>query len=102
MSRVFEWDEAKNQSNQHKHDGISFEEASRVFNDPLHISIQDRIENGERRWQTFGEVGGLVLLMVAHTLWEEDEDGEQIEVVRIISARKATRKERLWYENEHR
>jgi len=102
MTCVFEWDEVKNLSNQQKHDGISFEEASRVFDDPLHISIQDRVENGERRWQTFGEVGGLVLLMVAHTMWEENEDGEQIEVVRIISARKVTRKERLRYENEHR
>ena len=102
MSYVFEWDQAKNLTNQQKHDGISFEEASKVFGDPLHISIQDRVENGERRWQTFGEVGDLVLLMIAHTLWEEDEDGEQIEIVRIISARKATRKERLWYENAHR
>ena len=102
MSYVFEWDQAKNLSNQQKHDGISFEEATKVFDDPLCISIQDRIENGEQRSQTFGEVGGLVLLMVAHTLWEEDEDGEQTEIVRIISARKATRKERLWYEDEHR
>ncbi|MHB8528372.1 MAG: BrnT family toxin [Caulobacteraceae bacterium] len=46
----FEWDEAKNLSNQRKHDSVSFEEASQVFRDPLHVSVQDRIEGGEQRW----------------------------------------------------
>ena len=62
----FEWDEAKNLSNQRKHDGVSFEEAGRVFQDPLHVSVQDRIEDGERRWQTLGAVEGFVILVVAH------------------------------------
>ncbi len=36
----FEWDEAKNRSNQRKHDGVSFVEASQVFRDPLHVSAR--------------------------------------------------------------
>jgi uncharacterized DUF497 family protein len=45
---LFSWDETKNELNQQKH-GIRFEIAKLVFNDPLHISRQDRIENGEQR-----------------------------------------------------
>lgn len=97
----FEWDQAKNLSNQRKH-GVSFEEASQVFLDPLYVSAQDRIEGGERRWQTLGIVGGLLLLMVGHTVQEEDEGGAAVEAIRIISARRATRKERRRYEEENR
>ena len=83
-------------SSQSRQHGISFEEAVRVFADPMAVTRQDRIENGEQRWQTIGAVGGFTLLLVAHTLWD-DEAG--IEVVRIISARRADRKERRIYEN---
>ncbi len=96
----FEWDEAKNLVNQRKH-GVSFEVASRVFLDPLSISVKDRIEHGEERWRTYGEVEGIVLLMVAHTVYEKDEHGGTIEVIRIISARQASRKERQRYEEEN-
>ncbi|HEY5008247.1 MAG TPA: BrnT family toxin [Caulobacteraceae bacterium] len=96
----FEWDEAKNLSNQRKHDGVSFEEAQRVFEDPLHVSVQDRIEGGEQRWQTVGAVQGLVILVVAHTVTEQDSDGGSVEIIRIISARRATPRERRRYENE--
>ncbi len=96
----FEWDEAKDLSNQRKHDGVSFEEARQVFRDPLHISVQDRVEGGEQRWQTVGAVGGFVILVVAHTVTEEDADGGSVEVIRIISARRATPRERRRYENE--
>jgi len=96
----FEWDEAKNLSNQRKHDGVSFEEARQVFFDPLHISVQDRIENGEQRWQTLGAIPNLVILVVAHTYTEEDAEGGPVEVIRIISARRATPRERRRYENE--
>lgn len=58
--------------------------------------MQDRIENGEQRWQTIGMVGAYLLLLVAHTLRLEDED---IEVVRIISARRVDRAERKRYEH---
>jgi len=90
----FEWDVDKNVSNQTKH-GVSFELASEVFDDPLHVSVADRIEGGEQRWITLGLVEGIVILIVAHT-WHDDGDDE---VVRIISARRATRKERRSYEN---
>ena len=97
----FEWDEAKNLSNQRKHDGVSFEVALHVFQDPLHSSAQDRIEGGEQRWQTVGAVQGFVILVVAHTATEDDADGGSIEIIRIISARRATPRERRRYENEN-
>lgn len=100
ISVRFEWDQAKNLSNQRKHDGVSFEEARQVFEDPLHISVQDRIEGGEQRWQTIGAVQGFVILVVAHTVTEEDANGGTVEVIRIISARRATPRERRRYENE--
>ena len=96
----FEWDEAKNFANQRKH-GVSFEEASQVFLDPLFVSVKDRIEEGEQRWRTYGEVEGLLLMMVAHTVREEAGHGETTEVIRMISARYATRKERQRYEDEN-
>ena len=89
------WDRNKNRSNQAKHN-VSFEVASLVFEDPFHLSILERIEKGEECWQTLGVVGSVVVLLVAHTYAEEE--GE--EVVRIISARKATRKERQQYEED--
>ncbi|GGH13748.1 BrnT family toxin [Silvibacterium dinghuense] len=97
MPLRIEWDESKNRSNQRKH-GLSFEEASQVFHDPMQVSIQDRIENGERRWQTFGMVRGILLVMAAHTV-RDDPEAEM--VIRIISARRATRQERRFYENEN-
>ena len=92
--RYFEWDDRKAEANFNKH-GIRFEEAALVFNDPFALSEQDRIENGEQRWQTIGMAGGCLLLLVAHTV--RFEDG--IEVVRIISARRVDRKERRRYEH---
>ena len=97
-SPIFIWDEDKNLSNQRKH-GLSFEIAARVFLDPLHLSTQDRIENGEPRWQTVGQIDGLAVVLVAHTFFEERETEEPTEVIRIVSARPATRRERKQYEN---
>jgi len=91
---LFSWDERKNESNKRKH-GISFEAASLVFDDPLHISRLQRLEKGEQRWQTIGMAGGMLLLLVAHT-WEEPLLGEFH--IRIISARRASRLERKIYE----
>lgn len=96
----FEWDEAKNLSNRRKH-GVSFEEACEVFRDPLYVSVRDRIQDGEPRWQTLGMVEGVLLLTVAHTVREENDNGSVVEVIRIISARQATRKERRRYEDEN-
>ena len=75
---------------------VSFEIATRVFANPFAIVNQDRIENGERRWQTLVSVDGhLLLLLVTHTV-RDGEDGA--EVIRIISARRADSKERKHYE----
>jgi uncharacterized DUF497 family protein len=95
----FEWDEAKNLSNRRKH-GVSFEEASQVFLDPLYVSVKERAEDGEQRWQKFGIINGVMLLMVAHTVrevWGE----EGIDVIRIITARRADSQERRRYEDEN-
>jgi uncharacterized protein len=90
------WDENKNRINQQRH-RVSFETAQHVFDDPFHVSMQDRIENGEQRWQTLGLVHGVVVvLLVAHTY--TTSGGE--EAVRIISARKADRAERRIYEQQ--
>jgi uncharacterized protein len=86
------WDEAKSRSNQRKH-GISFDTASLVFLDPLHLSRQDRIVEAEERWQTIGMVNGVLLVLVAYTVVDEKQ-----EVIRIISARRVTRQERMEYE----
>jgi uncharacterized DUF497 family protein len=82
--------------------GVSFEIAMRAFADPFALAEQYRIEGGEARWQTLGMVEGRVLLLVAHTFRDEDEDGEAIEVIRIISTRAADRRERRRYEQETR
>lgn len=96
MKTIFEWDQAKAENNLRKHH-VSFETATRVFADPFALVEQDRIENGEHRWQALGAVDGYLLLLVAHTV-RDVEDGT--EVVRIISARRAAPKERKRYE-EH-
>jgi len=87
---------SKQESKQQGKTKVSFEVASIVFDDPLHLSRMDRIVDGEERWQTIGMVCGVLLLLVAHT-WE-DAEGEMI--VRVISARKADSHERKRYEEE--
>jgi uncharacterized DUF497 family protein len=91
----FEWDPMKARTNRRKH-GITFEEAVNVFDDPYALFDLDRTddETGELRWQAIGLVEGMVLVLVAHTVREE----HQGEVIRIISARRADRKERNRYE----
>src|SRR3546814_4681333 len=76
--------------------------AASAFADPFALSVHDRIEGGEQRWQTLGLVEGHLLLLVAHTVAEDDDDGEYVEIIHIISARKADRKERRRYEEERR
>ena len=101
MVTRFEWNAAKAATNLRKH-GVSFEIAMRVFADPFALTGPERIEGGERRWQTLGMVDGHVLLLVAHTVLEVNEHDQMIEVIRIISARAADRKERRRYEQEIR
>jgi len=93
ITRLFEWDEKKNEINFKKH-RIRFEEVKEVFDDPFAVVRQDRIENGEERWQTIGMTKNLVVVLVAHTLRYED-----CEIIRIISARKLDKKERRIYEH---
>jgi uncharacterized DUF497 family protein len=96
MKMRFEWDPTKAAANFRKH-GVSFQTAARVFADPDAFVEQDRIENGEERWQAVGVVEGVLMLMVAHTMRELDN----IEVIRIISARHANRTERRRYEEQN-
>jgi uncharacterized DUF497 family protein len=91
----FEWDPGKARTNQQKHD-VGFKDAMLVFDDPYALFEQDRVgEDGELRWQALGMAGGLVVLLVAHSVLEEGA------IVRLIPARRATRKERTRYEQTH-
>ena len=92
----FAWDERKNRANQRKH-GVSFQTASLVFDDPDQLTRQDREVDGEPRWQTIGFVNGIHVLLVAHTVHENEDENEDDELIRILSARKATRRERSMY-----
>jgi uncharacterized DUF497 family protein len=90
----FEWNEEKNKLNQDKH-GISFEEAKEIFEDPFQISKLDyRFSYFEERWITIGSTSKHKVLVVANLFFTDD--GE--EIIRIISARKANKKERDYYE----
>lgn len=87
----FEWDPQKANSNINKH-GVSFEEASTTFRDILSFTIDDPLHSKEEeRLVLIGMSSKNRLLVVVHTEREED--------VRIISARKATMKERNNYES---
>jgi len=87
----FECDNAKAQANLAKH-GVSFEEAASVFGDPLALTFSDPDHSvGEARFLTFGLSRNGRLLAVAHA-----ERGRNI--IRIISARRATRHEKGIYE----
>ncbi len=89
----YTWDENKNRRNIAKHK-ISFETAKLVFDDPFALSLQDRIVDREERWQTMGLIGGVAVVLVAYTFIGEENE----EIIRIISARKATSHERRQYE----
>jgi len=91
--RIFEWDEAKNAINRKKH-AIDFETAQLVFDDPLFVSFVERIDNGEERWHAIGMIENIILVVVVHTYRVERSD----EVIRIISARRATSHESKLYD----
>ncbi|MEH2273754.1 MAG: BrnT family toxin [Nostoc sp.] len=84
----FEWDKNKNQQNIQKH-GISFEEATQIFDGVVFTSIDERYDYEEIREISIGSIQGVVIITVAHT----DRNGK----IRLISARKATPKERRTY-----
>ena len=90
----FEWDEEKNKANIEDH-RISFEEAREVFFDPLHLSILDeRFDYFEERWITVGSLQVGTVVVVADLYFTNEAE----EIMRILSARKATRKECMQYE----
>jgi len=87
---IFEWDFKKAKTNIEKH-GVSFEEASTAFRDPLSLTIDDPLHSrDEERLVLIGMSYNNHLLVIVHT--ERDDN------IRIISARKATKKERKYYE----
>jgi len=87
----FDWDSAKAASNFKKH-GVSFEEAQSVFYDDFAIQFFDETNSSEEeRFLMLGMSSGTRLLLVCHC--ERDGGG----VVRIISARKATKQESTFY-----
>ena len=93
MSLSFEWDTSKAKANLVKH-AVSFEEASTVFGDPLSLTIPDPAHSQvEDRFIVLGQSHQRKLLVVVHT-----ERGDNI---RIISARRASRRERKSYEEGH-
>jgi uncharacterized DUF497 family protein len=86
----FEWDENKNQLNIRKH-GINFRDAAYVFSDPFALNIpDDEHSNHEERWLLLGQNLNEQVLLVVHTFRCGD-------VIRIISARKATANEKATY-----
>ena len=86
---AFEWDSDKATRNAKKH-RVSFEEASTVFDDPMFITFIDEEHSvDEERYITIGLSNRGQLLIVAHT----NRQGR----IRIISARKATKKEERFY-----
>ena len=95
MRYKFVWDPAKERASARKHK-VSFRRAATIFRDPNQLSIYDE-EHSEQedRWVTMGVDTGGVLRVVVHTFERVDEGLCEI---RIISARKATRREARHYE----
>lgn len=88
---TFVWNEEKSLNNLSKHNGITFKQAAEAFFDPF-IKIVDASRNDEARDAIIGLDTRWNLLFVVHIEFEDD-------VIRIISARKATQKEREYYED---
>ena len=90
----FEWDQNKADNNQKKH-GVSFSEASTVFGDPLELTIPDPDHSQEEfRFLSLGRSTLGNLLLVSYTERQEKR-------IRITSARKATKHEQKYYEQNH-
>jgi uncharacterized protein len=86
----FVWDDEKARNNPLKHDGITFQQAAEAFFDPF-IIIVDASRNEQARDAVIGLDARWNLLFVVHIEREKN-------VIRIISARRATRQERAEYE----
>ena len=95
MRYTFEWDPGKAKENQRKHK-VSFERAAEVFRDSLALSILDAEHSEhEERWITMGKDSHNSLLVLIHTFLEVTPEECRI---RIISARKAKKRESRQYE----
>lgn len=91
----YRWDTAKARVNRCKH-GVSFNVAVDAFRDPLALTIADpEHSEAEYRWITLGVVPETGLLVVIHTYNELNADDVE---VRVISARRASKRERRDYE----
>jgi len=95
----FEWDRKKERKNIKKH-GVTFEQASYVFADSFALSRYDEEHSDEEeRWVLLGKSLNEIILLVVHTF----RDNEDNEFVRIISARKASKKEeKIYKERSHK
>jgi uncharacterized DUF497 family protein len=92
LSLTFEWDEKKADENFRKH-GVSFDEAKTVFNDPFSVTIYDPdYSSDEQRYVDIGLSLKGRLIVVSYC--------ERGETIRLISSRKATRKEERDYEEK--
>lgn len=89
MHMEIEWDAAKAAANLKKH-GVSFEEAATALHDPQALAEEDDTSTGESRWVLLGMSARVRLLTVVYTIRVEER-------IRLISARKATRKEAMNY-----
>ena len=95
MRYEFDWDPKKAASNAAKH-GVSFEDAMSVFLDPLALSRPDDGGGlGDERWITIGQIHDTKLLLVVHTYMGISE---ALAAIRIISARRPTKRETRQYE----
>lgn len=91
----FEWDDAKAAGNLAKH-GVDFMDAMSVLLDPLAMTrLDDEHADEEERWVSLGRAANGQLLLVVHTY---NATGTNAALVRVISARPATRREREQYE----
>jgi uncharacterized DUF497 family protein len=94
MAIKFEWDPAKAEANRRKHE-VSFAQARDAFHDPHGLDeIDDKDDYGEERFNLTGMANGR-LLVVTYTQRSDERTGD--EVVRIISARQAERRETKRY-----
>jgi uncharacterized DUF497 family protein len=92
MNLIFEWDEVKAITNLKKHK-VSFDEGKTIFNDPFLLTFPDTvITENEDRYINIGLSVEIRVLVLVHT--------ERKDKIRVISCRKATARERRYYEKD--
>ena len=91
----FEWSAEKNRENLAKH-GIDFSTAELVFADPFALTQRDVLHDDEERYITLGAIGVGAIVFVVHISFNGED------VIRLISARSATGREKQAYEEAHK